>query len=60
MMPAREAGDRVHMRVGQHPRPSAGIEFAADVGEMLAGVKVEMDLAVGEEVVHWGVLLWNY
>ena len=34
------------MRVDQDLRPRAGVEPAADVGEPLARMKVEMDLAL--------------
>ncbi len=40
------------MRVGYLLRPRAAVELAADVGELLAHVEVEMNLAVAEEVVH--------
>ena len=50
---AGEAGDRVHVGVDQLLRPGRGVELAADVGELLAGVEVEVDLAVAEEVRHW-------
>ena len=52
VMPARAAGDRVHMRVGQHLCPRAGVELAVDIGELLARMKVEMNLTVAEEVVN--------
>ena len=52
MVAAGEAGDRVYVGVDQLLRPGRGIELAADVGELLAGVEVEVDLAVAEEVRH--------
>lgn len=59
VMPARESGDRVHMRVGHHLRSRAGVELPTDGGELLARVEVEVKLAVTEEVVHWvGCSCW--
>ena len=52
VMPACEAGDRVHVRVGQQLRPCVGIELAADVAELLARVKVKVDLAIAQKVLH--------
>ena len=52
VMAAGEAGDRVHVGVDQLLCPGRGVELAADVGELLAGVEVEVDLAVAEEVRH--------
>ena len=59
VMAAGEAGDRVHVGVDQLLRPGRGVELAADVGELLAGVEVEVDLAVAEEVrsLGWALLL---
>ena len=53
VMAAGEAGDRVHMGVDQLLCPGRGVELAAYVGELFAGVEVEVDLAVAEEVRHW-------
>ena len=59
VMAAGEAGDRVHVGVDQLLRPGRGVELAADVGQLLAGVEVEVDLAVAEEVraLGWALLL---
>ena len=59
VMTARQAGYRVHMRVGQLLRPRSGVELPADVGKLLARVRVEMDLAVAEEVLLGWVLLFK-
>ena len=49
----REAGGRDNVGVGHLSRLGRGIELAADVGELLAGEDVEVDLAVAEGVGHW-------
>ena len=50
--PARAASGRVHMRCRRHLPPCAGDEFPADLGELLASVEVETNLAVAEKVPH--------
>ena len=55
VMAAREAGDLVHVGVGQLLRPDFGVELAVDVGDLFAGVEVVVDLAGAEEVVNWVV-----
>ena len=52
VMAAREASHRVHVGVGQQLRPSAGVKPSADVGDLFAGVRVEVNLVVAEEVWH--------
>ncbi len=52
VMTAGEAGDRVYVGLGEHLRPCGGVEFGADCGDLLAGVEVEVDLTVAEEVLH--------
>ena len=52
VMAAGEAGDGVNVGIGQLLYPGRGIKFAADMRDLFAGVKVEVDLTVAEEVRH--------
>ena len=49
VMAARAAGDRVHMCVGKLLRSHRGVEVTGDVGELLVGQEVDVELSVEKE-----------
>jgi len=55
VVPAREAADLVHVRALERGGELIGVEAAADAGDLLAGVEVEMDGAVAQ-LAHGGLL----
>ena len=52
VMAPGKTGDRVNVSVDQLLRPSRSIKFATYIGKLLAGVKVQVNLSVAEEVGH--------
>ena len=57
VMAPGKAGDGVNVSVGQLLPPSRSVKLASDIGKLLTGVKVEVDLSVAEEVGHSVVVL---
>ena len=57
VMAPGETGDGINLSVDQLIRPSRSVKLAADIGKLLARVKIEVDLSVAEEVGHEACVL---